>query len=84
MRGRNYFEIRRRLKEKCGTPIFHDGQHGTAVITLSGLTDALAGLISKKALNADYVIPAAFDPRVGPAVARAVAEAARKSGVARI
>ena len=45
---------------------------------------ALAGLISPEELNADYIIPAAFDPRVGPAVAKAVAEAARKSGVARI
>ena len=45
---------------------------------------ALAGLISDEELNADYIIPKAFDPRVGPAVAKAVAEAARKSGVARI
>ncbi len=45
---------------------------------------ALCELISDEDLNADYVIPAAFDPRVGPAVAKAVAEAARKSGVARI
>ena len=46
--------------------------------------EALAGLISDDELNEDYIIPAAFDPRVGPAVAKAVAEAARKSGVARI
>ena len=45
---------------------------------------ALAGLISDDELSEDYIIPAAFDPRVGPAVAKAVAEAARKSGVARI
>lgn len=45
---------------------------------------ALAGLISDGELNEDYIIPKAFDPRVGPAVANAVAEAARKSGVARI
>ena len=45
---------------------------------------ALAGLISAEELNADYVIPQAFDPRVGKIVAAAVAEAARKSGVARI
>ena len=45
---------------------------------------ALAGLISDDELNEDYIIPKAFDPRVGPAVAKAVAEAARKSGVARI
>ncbi len=45
---------------------------------------ALAGLIGEDELNEDYIIPKAFDPRVGPAVAAAVAEAARKSGVARI
>ena len=45
---------------------------------------ALAELISDEELNEDYIIPAAFDKRVGPAVAKAVAEAARRSGVARI
>ena len=35
------FEIERRLKESCDIPIFHDDQHGTAVITLAGLTNAL-------------------------------------------
>ena len=45
---------------------------------------ALADLISPEELSADYIIPAAFDPRVGPAVAKAVAEAARESGVTRI
>ena len=45
---------------------------------------AIAGLISDDELNEDYIIPAAFDPRVGPAVAKAVAEAARATGVARI
>ena len=45
---------------------------------------ALAHLISDDELSEDYIIPAAFDPRVGKAVAEAVAEAARKSGVARI
>mgnify|MGYP000920404376 FL=1 len=45
---------------------------------------AIASLVSDEELNPDYVIPAPFDPRVGPAVAKAVAEAARKSGVARI
>ena len=45
---------------------------------------ALADLISADELSADYIIPQAFDPRVGKAVAAAVAEAARKSGVARI
>ena len=46
--------------------------------------DALAGLIFDEELSADYIIPKAFDKRVGPAVAKAVAEAARRSGVARI
>lgn len=45
--------------------------------------NALASLISEEELTADYMIPQAFDKRVGPAVAKAVAEAARKSGVAR-
>ena len=45
---------------------------------------ALAELISDEELTEDYIIPYAFDPRVGPAVAKAVAEAARDSGVARI
>ena len=44
---------------------------------------ALAGLIPEEELNADYIIPKAFDPKVGPTVAKAVAEAARRSGVAR-
>ncbi|MBQ7197558.1 MAG: NAD-dependent malic enzyme [Synergistaceae bacterium] len=45
---------------------------------------ALAGLVEPDKLSPDYIIPAAFDPRVGPAVSKAVAEAARKSGVARL
>lgn len=44
---------------------------------------ALAGLISDEELSADYIIPKAFDPRVGPTVAAAVADAARKTGVCR-
>ena len=46
--------------------------------------EALASLITDEELNADYIIPKAFDPRVGPAVATAVADAARRTGVARI
>ncbi|MBR0154106.1 MAG: NAD-dependent malic enzyme [Lachnospiraceae bacterium] len=45
---------------------------------------ALAELVSDEELSADYIIPAAFDKRVGPAVAKAVAEAARRSGAARL
>lgn len=46
--------------------------------------EALAGLISDGDLSADYILPKAFDPRVKDAVAKAVMEAAKKSGVARI
>ena len=41
------FEIERKLKERCDIPIFHDDQHGTAVITLAGLTNALK-VVGKK------------------------------------
>ena len=166
------FEIERKLKERCDIPIFHDDQHGTAVITLAGLTNALKvvgkrledvrivingagaaavsitklllsagagdvtlcdrkgaiyagrsdypnqinnvlafpgifrGALDARAsdindamkiaaahalaelvgddLSADYIIPAAFDPRVRDAVASAVEQAARASGVARV
>jgi len=103
------FEIETKLKEKCDVPIFHDDQHGTAITTLAGLTNALevvkkdpgnavivinedmkiaaahalAGLIPRDELAADHIIPVAFDPRVGAAVARAVAQAAISTGVAR-
>ncbi len=46
--------------------------------------EALANLISEEELSPEYFIPKAFDKRVGPAVAKAVADAARKTGVARI
>ncbi|HHX49811.1 MAG TPA: NAD-dependent malic enzyme [Clostridia bacterium] len=45
---------------------------------------AIAGLVSDEELSSDYVLPAAFDNRVAPAVARAVAKAARESGVVRL
>jgi len=45
---------------------------------------AIAGLIDEQDLNPDYIIPNPFDKRVAPAVAKAVAEAAKKTGVARI
>jgi malate dehydrogenase (oxaloacetate-decarboxylating) len=47
-------------------------------------SQALASIIPDDELNADYIIPKPFDPRVRPAIAKAVAEAARKDGVARI
>ena len=46
--------------------------------------NALSALVSDEDLNANYILPEAFDPRVRPAVASAVAKAARESGVARI
>ena len=45
---------------------------------------AIAGLVDDERRSAEYVIPGAFDQHVAPAVAAAVAEAARKSGVARL
>ena len=45
---------------------------------------ALAALVPEEELNENNIMPQAFDPRVGPAVAKAVAEAARRTGVARI
>ncbi len=42
------FEIERKLKEKCDIPVFHDDQHGTAIITLAGLTNALKVVGKKK------------------------------------
>ena len=135
------FEIEKKLKEKCDIPVFHDDQHGTAIVVAAGLTNALryvhkefseakvvatgrsdfpnqinnvlvfpgvfrgafdvrasdineemkiaaskaiAALISDEELSADNIIPKAFDKRVGPAVAKAVAEAAGRTGVARI
>ena len=49
------FEIERKLKEKCDIPIFHDDQHGTAVITLAGLTNALK-VVGKKKENVRIVV----------------------------
>ena len=49
------FEIERKLKEKCDIPIFHDDQHGTAVITLAGLTNALK-IVGKKIEEISVVV----------------------------
>ena len=49
------FEIERKLKEKCDIPIFHDDQHGTAIITLAGLTNALR-LVGKKKEDGRVVV----------------------------
>src|SRR5438552_2489773 len=130
------FEIEDRLKERLDIPVFHDDQHGTAVVVLAALENAAkltgrklgdlravvsgagaAGVACTKILleagigdvrasaitenmklaaanaiaavvgddlSEDCVIPSVFDERVGPAVAAAVAAAARKDGVARI
>jgi len=48
------FEIERRLKEKCDIPIFHDDQHGTAVVTLAGMINALR-VVDKKLENISVV-----------------------------
>lgn len=47
-------------------------------------SDALAALVGENELSDTYILPKAFDPRVAPAVAKAVAAAAKASGVARI
>ena len=48
-------EIERKLKERCDIPIFHDDQHGTAVITLAGLTNALK-VVGKKLEDVKIVV----------------------------
>ncbi len=52
------FEIERRLKEKCDIPIFHDDQHGTAIVTLAGLINALK-LVKKSFSEVKIVIAGA-------------------------
>lgn len=49
------FEIEKKLKERCDIPIFHDDQHGTAVITLAGLTNALK-IVGKKMEDINVVV----------------------------
>ena len=49
------FEIEKKLKEKCDIPIFHDDQHGTAIITLAGLTNALK-VVGKKKVDVHVVM----------------------------
>ena len=49
------FEIERKLKERCDIPIFHDDQHGTAVVVLSGLINALK-LVDKKIEDIEVVV----------------------------
>lgn len=68
------FEIERKLKEKCDIPIFHDDQHGTAVVTLAGLTNALK-IVGKKKEDIKVVINGAG------AAAIAIAKLIIKNGV---
>lgn len=49
------FEIEKKLKERCDIPIFHDDQHGTAVVVLSGLINALK-LVNKKIEDIEVVV----------------------------
>ena len=64
---------------------------GTLDVQASDITEgmkiaaayAIASLVSDEELNPDYILPHAFDPRIKDTVAAAVAEAARKDGVAR-
>jgi malate dehydrogenase (oxaloacetate-decarboxylating) len=67
------FEIERKLKEKCDIPIFHDDQHGTAVITLAGLTNALK-VVGKKMEDVRIVVSGAG------AAAISISEAAALAG----
>lgn len=52
------FEIERKLKEKCDIPIFHDDQHGTAIVTLAALTNALK-IVGKKICNIKVAVSGA-------------------------
>ena len=49
------FEIEKKLKEKCDIPIFHDDQHGTAIITLAGLNNAMR-VVGKKKEDVQIVV----------------------------
>ena len=57
------FEIERKLKERCDIPIFHDDQHGTAVITLAGLTNALK-VVGKHLEDVRIVVNGAGAPAI--------------------
>lgn len=70
------FEIERRLKEVTDIPIFHDDQHGTAVVVLAGLTNALK-LVGKKLSHAAIVISGAGS--AGTAIAKLLLAAGAKN-----
>lgn len=67
------FEIKRCLRKELDIPVLHDDQHGTAIVVLAGLKNALK----------ECIVPSVFNKRVTRQVARAVAEAACRTGVAR-
>jgi malate dehydrogenase (oxaloacetate-decarboxylating) len=71
------FEIERKLKERCDIPIFHDDQHGTAVITLAGLTNALK-VVGKQVEQVRIVVSGAG------AAATAITKLLLKAGVSDI
>ena len=70
------FEIEERLKEKCDIPIFHDDQHGTAIITLAGLTNALK-VVGKKTEDVKIITSGAG--AAGVAIVRLLLEAGFKN-----
>ncbi|MCL6088821.1 MAG: NAD-dependent malic enzyme, partial [Candidatus Marsarchaeota archaeon] len=65
------FEVERKLKEELDIPVFHDDQHGTAVVVLAGLTNALK-LVGKKRESARVVVAGAG--AAGSAIAKLLAE----------
>lgn len=71
------FEIERKLKEKCNIPIFHDDQHGTAIIALAGLMNALK-VVGKKIEDIKIVINGAG------AAAIAIAQLLLKTGATNV
>ena len=72
------FEIERKLKEKCDIPIFHDDQHGTAIITLAGLLNALK-VVGKEKENVRIVTSGAGAAAVS--IVRLILSAGFKNGV---
>ncbi len=70
------FEVERKLKEKCDIPVFHDDQHGTAVVVLAGVSNALK-LAQKEIENAKIVINGAGS--AGIAIAKLLIDAGAKN-----
>ncbi|HPR40452.1 MAG TPA: NADP-dependent malic enzyme [Oscillospiraceae bacterium] len=72
------FEVERRLKEICDIPIFHDDQHGTAVITLAGLLNALK-IVGKRLDETRFVVNGAG--AAGTAITKLLLRAGAKEGI---